>query len=154
MRGRKYWTEKRIIKQILDLKEKGSLLHYSYIETHHKTLAEAGRRIFGTWNDALVAAGINLEEIWKSSMDSKNRSRINVLKQYPNFKEVIAKNVKERRESQGLTQAQLSARTGIRTRIIGCIENGRQIPHLTTLVLLARELNVDLNYFIRGLNVK
>jgi len=150
MKNRKYWTEKRIISQILSLKEKGSPLHYSYIETYHKNLAEAGRRVFGTWNDALSTAGINMEKIYDSGKESRNRNRISVLQQYPDLKKIIGNNVKKRREELGLLQVHVVERTGIRTKNLGRLESGRSIPQLTTLIILAEALNVDLNYFLKG----
>lgn len=55
----------------------------------------------------------------------------------------IAIEVRRARQSMGLTQVQLAAKTGITQAEISRIEQGRYSPRLTTLYTLARVLKTD-----------
>lgn len=60
--------------------------------------------------------------------------------------------LKQAREKAGLTQAQLSFRTGLKTfSPIAQYEQGRREPSITTLFLIATELNCSLDWLL-GLN--
>ena len=51
--------------------------------------------------------------------------------------------VLERRARAGLTQEQLAARSGLSSRTICELENGRAVPRESTLQLLARALRMS-----------
>jgi transcriptional regulator with XRE-family HTH domain len=51
--------------------------------------------------------------------------------------------VLERRAKAGLTQEQLAARSGLSSRTICELENGRAVPRESTLQLLARALKMS-----------
>jgi ribosome-binding protein aMBF1 (putative translation factor) len=57
---------------------------------------------------------------------------------------VIAMQVVELREQQGLTQMQLAERTGIDQGDISRIERGSAMPNERTLIRIANALNADL----------
>lgn len=55
------------------------------------------------------------------------------------------------RRKQGLTQEQLSDRTGLAVDSIGAIEQGRRWARLTTLHVLAKGLGVKVDEIFKGL---
>lgn len=63
------------------------------------------------------------------------------------FKE-IGKKIKERRQSQGITQEFVANQLDINPSHISNIEGGRANPSLTALVKIANVLNCSVDYFI------
>lgn len=63
----------------------------------------------------------------------------------------FGKRVADLRRKQGLTQEQLSAKTGLAVDSIGAIEQGRRWARLTTLHKLAKGLGVKTDELLRGL---
>lgn len=61
----------------------------------------------------------------------------------------IGRAVRGFRKKQGMTVAELSARTEISIGMLSKIENGNTSPSLTTLQILARALSVPLSSFLR-----
>jgi len=55
------------------------------------------------------------------------------------------------RREQGMTQEQLSSKTGLAVDSIGAIEQGRRWARLTTLHKLAEGLNVSIDALFKGL---
>ncbi len=69
-----YWNRERLIKAIQQLSEK----HSNLVRKKHADLYSAGLRLFGSWEEAVKAAGFNYEEIrkgWLHSDDSQMRYR-------------------------------------------------------------------------------
>jgi transcriptional regulator with XRE-family HTH domain len=66
--------------------------------------------------------------------------------------EVVADRVREYRVQQGLTVAQLAARSGLSKGMLSKIENGLATPSLGTLARLSTALSAPVTAFFRGLN--
>jgi hypothetical protein len=62
MRLRTYWETERVVTQIRLLREQGVPLYPAYILKHYAALFAAAIRIFGSWRNALVAAGIRVPD--------------------------------------------------------------------------------------------
>ena len=54
------------------------------------------------------------------------------------------------RQTYGLSQAELAKRLHISTSAIGMYEQGRREPSVDTLIALAREFGVSLDYLLSG----
>jgi len=63
----------------------------------------------------------------------------------------FGKKVSSLRRKQGLTQEQVSERTGLAVDSIGAIEQGRRWARLTTLHTLAKALGVKIDELFKGL---
>jgi DNA-binding XRE family transcriptional regulator len=63
----------------------------------------------------------------------------------------FGKKMSSLRRKQGLTQEQLSERTGLAVDSIGAIEQGRRWARLTTLHILAKGLGVKLESLFKDL---
>lgn len=57
----------------------------------------------------------------------------------------LSSNLKHLRKKEGLTQAQLAEKVGLKRSLIGAYEEARSEPKLATLIYLARFFRVDLN---------
>lgn len=57
--------------------------------------------------------------------------------------EALGREIRRRRQSLGLTLAQLEERTGIGANYIGTIETGKRDPGLSVVLRIARGLDVD-----------
>lgn len=66
-----------------------------------------------------------------------------------NLEQAIGRAVRGYRKQQGLTVAELAARTELSVGMLSKIENGNTSPSLTTLQVLARVLSVPLSSFLR-----
>lgn len=58
---------------------------------------------------------------------------------------VIGEIIKTERLKSGLTQAEISTKTGISRNYLSDIENGRYMPSVETLLILSSCLKIDLN---------
>src|ERR1051325_9327409 len=56
----------------------------------------------------------------------------------------FCREVRRRREALGLTQDELAERSGLTPNYIGTIENGKRDPSLSTMMAIAKGLNVKL----------
>ncbi len=65
-----YWTKQSIVGQISALREKGEDLSDSSVAQNHSILYSAAYRLFGSWYDAIEAAGIPRERIRKRKADN------------------------------------------------------------------------------------
>ena len=54
------------------------------------------------------------------------------------------------RKMRGLSQAELAERLGVSPSAVGMYEQGRRIPSVDILILLAREFCVSLHFLITG----
>ena len=54
------------------------------------------------------------------------------------------------RQGRGLSQAELARRLNISTSAVGMYEQGRREPSVDTLIALAREFGVSLDYLLSG----
>jgi len=61
-----------------------------------------------------------------------------------NIKELFARNLRENRRKNGLTQAQLAEQAEVSTHYIALIELARNIPKVETIERLANALNVEI----------
>lgn len=64
-------------------------------------------------------------------------------------KKVVGEKIKEARIKKGLTQKELSEKTGLSRSYISDMENGRYIPSVKTLLTVAKELKVNLNFLTK-----
>ena len=58
------------------------------------------------------------------------------------------------RASNGWSQAELARRIGVSASAVGMYEQGRRVPSVDLLILLARLFNVSLDYLIIGTEVR
>lgn len=63
---------------------------------------------------------------------------------------IIAKNVRATRHARGLSQPDLSERTGITQANISLIERGQAMPQVPTLVKLARALRTKVDLLLKS----
>jgi len=56
---------------------------------------------------------------------------------------LVGEAIKRLREAQGLSQTQLAKSAGVAKQGMSSIERGTVVPAITTLHLIARELNID-----------
>ena len=61
----------------------------------------------------------------------------------------LGEKLKKRRELLGLLQAQLSQLSGVSTRTIQLVEQGKSNPSLETLLLLADPLGLRLDFVLK-----
>ena len=57
-----YWNDERVIREIRFLREKGVPLYAAYVLRHYNKLFSAALRIFGSWGNALLVAGIEVPD--------------------------------------------------------------------------------------------
>jgi transcriptional regulator with XRE-family HTH domain len=62
----------------------------------------------------------------------------------------LAENVRRLRHERNITQEELAARAGIHRTQTGAIETGRHEPRVSTLVRIARALDVELSELLDG----
>ena len=67
---------------------------------------------------------------------------------------MLAKQIKILRINAGMSQAQLADKLNISPSAIGMYEQGRRVPSVDLLILLARLYNVSLDYLIIGTEVR
>ena len=58
-----FWNKQKIIEGILELKERGEDLNSKYVHKTYTKLANAARIHFGSWENAIKAAGLDYEKI-------------------------------------------------------------------------------------------
>lgn len=64
------------------------------------------------------------------------------------MEEIFAERLRELLWHKKITQAELSARTGLTSAAISHYVNGKQCPHSAALVLIADALNVSTDYLL------
>jgi hypothetical protein len=62
MRLRTYWQSERVLSEIRLLREKGVPLYPKYVLKHYAALFSAARGVFESWQNALLAAGIEVPD--------------------------------------------------------------------------------------------
>lgn len=62
--------------------------------------------------------------------------------------QAIAKKIKETRKRANMTQAELAERINISTNAVAKLENNLMAASLQTLVNIANELSIDINYLL------
>jgi hypothetical protein len=62
MRLRTHWHAERVVTKILFLHKRGVPLYPAYVIKHYHTLFSAALSIFGSWRNALLAAGIEVPD--------------------------------------------------------------------------------------------
>lgn len=65
--------------------------------------------------------------------------------------EVFAKNLRRAREKSGLSQEELGARCGLHRTEISFLERAQREPRLSTIVKLAKALNMKPSALLKGL---
>jgi hypothetical protein len=71
--GRREWNKAKVIAHLRELSRKGRSLRYSAVHRHDSGLCRAACLTFGTWCNALVAAGINPESICRDPQWDQSR---------------------------------------------------------------------------------
>ena len=64
----------------------------------------------------------------------------------------IGKRIKKRRLEKSLTQAELAEKTSLSDTYIGAIERATSKCSIETIVTIARELDLNLDYLLLGIN--
>ena len=67
---------------------------------------------------------------------------------------MLAEQIKILRINAGMSQAQLAVKLNVSPSAVGMYEQGRRVPSVDLLVLLARLFNVSLDYLIIGAEVR
>ena len=62
MRLRTYWETERVVTKIRVLRHKGIPLYEAYVLKHYAALFSAALRIFGSWPNAVIAAGLEVPD--------------------------------------------------------------------------------------------
>lgn len=68
---KRVWTQERVTIEIRDLNGKGVDLRHGAVQEQYKRLVSAAIRYFGSWRAAVEAAGVNYEDLRKSSEQSR-----------------------------------------------------------------------------------
>ena len=63
---------------------------------------------------------------------------------------MLAKQIKILRINAGMSQSQLAEKLNVSPSAVGMYEQGRRVPSVDLLILLARLFNVSLDYLIIG----
>ena len=63
---------------------------------------------------------------------------------------MLGERISALRRTRGMSQAELAGRLGISASAMGMYEQGRREPSLQTVVDLARELNVSIDFLLTG----
>ena len=66
---------------------------------------------------------------------------------------MLAKQIKILRIKAGMSQSQLAEKLSVSPSAVGMYEQGRRVPSVDLLILLARLFNVSLDYLIIGAEV-
>jgi hypothetical protein len=82
MRLRTYWEAERVITKNRFLREKGVPLHPKYVLKHYPALVSAALRIFGSWANALIAAGLEVPDAVHDGRRGVLRSLRDVLEKH------------------------------------------------------------------------
>ena len=64
----------------------------------------------------------------------------------------MGQRIKKRRLEMSLTQAELAERTSLTDTYIGAIERATSKCSIETIVVIAKELNLNLDYLLLGIN--
>lgn len=64
---KRVWTADRVISEIKELEQSGVDLRHGSVQEQYKRLVSAAIRYFGSWRAAVEAAGVDYEELRKSS---------------------------------------------------------------------------------------
>jgi phosphoribulokinase len=67
------WTKESIAEEIRKMAQEGVDLSYSNVVIHHLPLMRAAMRYFGSWRDAVRAAGIDYDKVRKYRSWSRQR---------------------------------------------------------------------------------
>lgn len=67
---------------------------------------------------------------------------------------MLAKQIKILRINAGMSQSQLAEKLNVSPSAVGMYEQGRRVPSVDLLILLARLFNVSLDYLIIGAEVR
>ncbi len=66
-RSYKRWSKDEVLRAIGELNRGGKQLNSGYIARNHPALAYAGRKFYGSWENAVNAAGLDYESIRRKS---------------------------------------------------------------------------------------
>lgn len=67
---------------------------------------------------------------------------------------MLAKQIKILRINAGMSQSQLAEKLNVSPSAVGMYEQGRRVPSVDLLILLARLFHVSLDYLIMGAEVR
>src|SRR5262245_51412228 len=86
MRMSQYWDRQKIIKKLRDMRDRNFPLYARYMLKNHTALFSSSQREFGSWNNALRAAGIT-----KQAPKKLHKSRLSTLRSLRDVVETHAK---------------------------------------------------------------
>jgi hypothetical protein len=72
-RSYKRWSREEVLRVIGELSSAGKQLNSGHIARNYPALAYAGRKYYGTWEDAIKAAGLNYEAIRRKCFWSRKK---------------------------------------------------------------------------------
>jgi hypothetical protein len=78
-----FWDRQKIIKKLRNMRDRNLPLYARYISKNHAALFSSSRREFGSWNNALRAAGITKQAPKKQRRLGKLRSLRDVVESRP-----------------------------------------------------------------------
>ncbi len=61
---------------------------------------------------------------------------------------IFSERLKKARMDKGLTQRELATRVGLSDKSISIYENGKAYPPISNLLMIAKELEKDISYFL------
>jgi hypothetical protein len=82
-RMRQFWDRQKLIKKLRNMRDRNLPLYARYISKNHAALFSSSRREFGSWNNALRAAGITKQAPKKQRRLGKLRSLRDVVESRP-----------------------------------------------------------------------
>jgi hypothetical protein len=90
--ARKKWSEEKLIHEILTLHEDVNPLNDRYVNKNYNPLYNAARRQFGSWENAIEAAGLNYDKI-KELAESKRIKKLSKWSKQRIVDEILEMNV-------------------------------------------------------------
>lgn len=107
-------------------------------------IIKAQREYIEAQQKFITALMKNQEVAFSEIIDDEDQSEETVA-----FKENIRANVREFRKKAGLTQAELSAKTGVGTSMLCQIEKGTKVPSLGAALEIAKALGCTVDELCR-----
>lgn len=79
---RGYWNRERIMERIRHLHAVGAPLYTEHMKKEHGKLLAAAEAYYGSWKAALEAAGIDYEDVRRTTVWTRDRVLLEILREY------------------------------------------------------------------------